>query len=208
MFKGNLLILTVLVGLSSWFNSPTVLAAEFNSPNLNDLLHGGLQSKGPVNFTKFFDQDSTQKFCSELKPVVSSDEAKRLMSENLKGIKFLEDGAYIGDWARGELIAQSGKGLRFNDSENTKNGGNCYACHQIQKEELAHGTLGPSLYRYGEMRGYSDEVIRYTWTKIFNPQALLICSNMPRYGHNKILSISEMRDIMALLLDPESPVNQ
>ena len=169
MWKSNIGWHTAVVGISSWFNSATVWAAEFNSRNLHELLHGGLQSKGPVNFTKCLDQDSTQKFCSELKPAVSSDEAKRLMSKTLKGIKFLEDGAYIGDWTRGELIAQSGKGLRFNDTETTKNGGDCYACHQIQKEELAHGTLSHSLYKDGEIRDYADAVLRATWKKIFNP---------------------------------------
>ena len=102
----------------------------------------------------------------------------------------------------------SGKGLRFNDTNDTENGGNCYACHQIRKDELAYGTLGPSLYQYGKLRGYSDEVLRYTWAKIFNPQAFLMCSNMPRYGHNGILTVKQMRNILALLLDPQSPVNE
>jgi sulfur-oxidizing protein SoxX len=31
---------------------------------------------------------------------------------------------------------------------------------------------------------------------------------MPRFGHNKLLDEQQIRDIMALLLDPQSPVNQ
>jgi sulfur-oxidizing protein SoxX len=130
------------------------------------------------------------------------------MSEELEQIEYPIDEDYIGDWREGERIAQSGKGLRFNDSDDTKNGGNCYACHQIRKQELAYGTLGPSLYGYGKLRGYSREVLRYTWAKIFNPQAFLICSNMPRYGHKGILTMEQLRDIMGLLLDPKSPVNE
>ena len=31
---------------------------------------------------------------------------------------------------------------------------------------------------------------------------------MPRFGHEKLLSEKQMQDLMALLLDPKSPVNQ
>ena len=178
------------------------------SPQFGELLENGLRSKGPVQLEVFLKLDPIQKFCSESNVNVQSDKAGLLMSEALEQIQYPNDGDYVGDWKEGERIAQSGKGLRFNDSDDTKNGGNCYACHQIRKEELAYGTLGPSLYQYGKLRGYSREVLRYTWGKIFNPQAFLVCSNMPRYGHKGILTMKQMRDIMGLLLDPESPVNE
>jgi L-cysteine S-thiosulfotransferase len=31
---------------------------------------------------------------------------------------------------------------------------------------------------------------------------------MPRFGHFKLLNEKQMQDVMALLLDPASPVNQ
>ena len=31
---------------------------------------------------------------------------------------------------------------------------------------------------------------------------------MPRFGHAQLLSEQQIRDVMALLLDPKSPVNQ
>ena len=34
------------------------------------------------------------------------------------------------------------------------------------------------------------------------------CSTMPRFGHNGILTEQQMKDVVALLLDPESPVNK
>ncbi|HZV94210.1 MAG TPA: sulfur oxidation c-type cytochrome SoxX, partial [Caldimonas sp.] len=34
------------------------------------------------------------------------------------------------------------------------------------------------------------------------------CSIMPRFGAAHILTTKQMQDIMALLLDPNSPVNQ
>ena len=31
---------------------------------------------------------------------------------------------------------------------------NCYACHQLTKAEISDGTIGPSLYHFGKLRGY------------------------------------------------------
>jgi sulfur-oxidizing protein SoxX len=31
---------------------------------------------------------------------------------------------------------------------------------------------------------------------------------MPRFGHMKLLNEDQLRDMMALLLDPKSPVNE
>ncbi|MDC1311534.1 sulfur oxidation c-type cytochrome SoxX [Burkholderiales bacterium] len=195
-------ILCLVLGVSK-----LAFSTELN-PQFHELLENGLRSKGPVQLEFFLQLDPIQKFCSESSVDIQGDKASLLMSEARQQIQYPDDGDYVGDWREGEKIAQSGKGLRFNDSDDTKNGGNCYACHQIRKEELAYGTLGPSLYQYGKLRGYSKEILRYTWGKIFNPQAFLICSNMPRYGHKGILTMEQMRDLMGLLLDPESPVNE
>jgi L-cysteine S-thiosulfotransferase len=70
------------------------------------------------------------------------------------------------------------------------NGGNCYNCHQISKEEISFGTLGPSLYNYGKLRGVTDPnaaaskaIVEYTWGKLWNSRAYNACSQMPRAGH-------------------------
>jgi sulfur-oxidizing protein SoxX len=31
---------------------------------------------------------------------------------------------------------------------------------------------------------------------------------MPRFGHNKFLTIEQIKDVLAFLMDPESPVNK
>ena len=49
---------------------------------------------------------------------------------------------------------------------------------------------------------------RYAWGKVFNPDAYAACSNMPRFGHNGILTEQQIRDVVALLMDPDSPVNK
>ena len=48
----------------------------------------------------------------------------------------------------------------------------------------------------------------YTWNKIWNSRASNACSNMPRFGHNGILTEQQIKHVMALLLDPKSAVNQ
>lgn len=138
---------------------------------------------------------------------------QRLEKKALESVKYPADGKYLGDWKAGEDIAQNGRGLQYSDPPGAANGGNCYACHQISKEEIAFGTIGPSLASYGKLRsGGADEVpietIKYTWAKIFNPHAFNACSTMPRFGDAAILTEAQLKDIMALLLDPKSPVNQ
>ncbi|MCX7631570.1 MAG: hypothetical protein N2038_15190, partial [Geminicoccaceae bacterium] len=72
----------------------------------------------------------------------------------------------------------------------------------------SYGTLGPSLKAYGKLRDYDREAIKEAYIKIYNPNATVACSTMPRFGTNKILSIDDIRHILAFLFDPESPVNR
>ncbi|MEY3272854.1 MAG: hypothetical protein RLZZ341_1755, partial [Pseudomonadota bacterium] len=51
-------------------------------------------------------------------------------------------------------------------------------------------------------------VIQYTWMKIWNSKSYAACSNMPRFGHMGILDEKQIAHVMALLLDPNSPVNK
>jgi len=73
---------------------------------------------------------------------------------------------------------------------------------------LSFGTIGPSLYHYGKTRGNTAEIQKYTYGKIFNAKAYNLCTNMPRFGHFGILTEQQIKDLVALLLDPESPVNK
>lgn len=157
------------------------------------------------------ERDDTQKFCSEPAALSGKGDPKKreaIEKANMATIKQPSDGKYLGDWKEGEKIAQSGRGATWTDKAGTPNGGGCYNCHQINKKEISHGNIGPSLWNYGKVRGNSEAVVQYTWGKIYNSKAYNACSNMPRMGHYKLLTEQQMRDVMALLLDPESPVNQ
>jgi sulfur-oxidizing protein SoxX len=152
-------------------------------------------------------QDEAQRLCSA--PAARSKEVNaRIEAAQMATIKFPVDGKYVGNWAEGEKIAQNGRGMQSSDAVGAPNGGNCYACHQISKQEISFGNIGPSLYQYGKLRGDSEAIVKYTWGKLYNAQAYNACSNMPRFGHNGVLTEAQLKDVMALLLDPKSPVNQ
>jgi len=162
------------------------------------------------------EQDLGQKACSSPNPppdaVVQQIEAQALAS-----VKWPTGGVYLGDWREGEKLAQNGRGMTWTDAtaDTKANGAQCYNCHQIDQKEISFGTIGPSLYNYGKLRGVKDvtdpaaaPIVQYTWAKLWNSKAYSACSNMPRFGHAKLLSEQQIRDVMALLLDPKSPVNQ
>lgn len=174
------------------------------------MMQSGFQDKGIAKLDRL-NQDATQKLCSNPFTAYSEKNAalrEKLQAENQASIKYPADGKMMGDWKNGEKIAQSGRGLTWTDKADTVNGGNCYNCHQITKEELSYGTIGPSLYNYGKLRGNSEDVVKYTWGKIYNAKATNLCSLMPRAGAKGVLSEAQIRDLVALLLDPESPVNK
>jgi sulfur-oxidizing protein SoxX len=155
-------------------------------------------------------QDEVQASCSRVSAgaALPREESTRIEKAQLAKIVYPAHTNLMGDWKAGEKIAQTGVGMQFSDNPKTPAGGNCYACHQLSKSEVSFGTIGPSLYNYGKIRGQSADMQRYTYGKIYNPQAYTACSNMPRFGHNGILTDQQIRDVVALLLDPQSPVNK
>ena len=186
------------------------LAQQKNDPKFNKLIQDSFRADGIAGLDRI-DQDATQKFCSD--PKFADSKQGQAMREkiqkiNMDTIKQPSDGKYIGDWKNGERIAQSGRGATWSDKADTPVGGGCYNCHQIDAKEISYGNIGPSLTGYGKMRGYSPEVVTYTWNRINNSKAYNACSNMPRFAHFKLLNEKQIQDVLALLLDPESPVNK
>jgi L-cysteine S-thiosulfotransferase len=156
------------------------------------------------------DQDEMQRLCSAYSGdnPLPKEMAKRIESTQLALVKYPADGVLLGDWKKGEAIAQSGVGKQYNDDPAKPSGGNCYACHQLARQELSYGTIGPSLYNFAKIRGYGPDVQKYAYGKIFNSQAYSACSSMPRFGHSGILTPEQIKDVVALLMDPQSPVNK
>jgi sulfur-oxidizing protein SoxX len=151
--------------------------------------------------------DAVQRACNQYRDHPPEDLAKALEAEQLKTIKY-PNGSLIGDWKNGQKIAQSGQGMTWSDKPGTANGGSCYNCHQLSPQELSYGTLGPSLLGFGKTRGNGPDTQRYAYGKIYNSKAFSVCSQMPRMGQSGTLTEDQIKDLVAYLLDPASPVNQ
>ena len=152
-------------------------------------------------------QDGVQRLCTESRDRPPAELAKALEAEQMKTI-VMPQGSLIGDWQRGEAIAQSGRGLTWNDKPGEPAGGSCYNCHDLSPREFSHGTIGPSLRGFGKTRGAGVDAQRYVYGKIYNAKAYNLCSQMPRLGASGTLTPQQIKDLVGLLLDPASPVNE
>ena len=162
----------------------------------------------PADWAARLDGDETMRQCSAARNNPSQEVADAIRRREQASIVYPPDGSFIGDWRNGEALAQSGYGLRFTDDPPRQpNGGNCYACHQLAKAEVSYGTLGPSLFEYGKLRDYTAQAVKAAYEKIYNSHAAFPCSTMPRFGTNKVLTIEQIKDAVALLMSPDSPVN-
>ncbi len=208
--QAGLLAMTLLLASCAAGPSPQDVAEATQK-----VLKSSFRDQGIAKIA-WLDQDASNKACSEAQGAALDDKlAKSIEEANLKTVKMPASGKFIGDWKEGEKIAQNGRGMTWTDAAGSANGGSCYNCHQISKEELSFGSIGPSLYNYGKLRGVADPaaagskpIVDYTWGKLWNAKAYNACSGMPRFGHAGILSEVQLQHVMALLLDPQSPVNK
>ena len=164
--------------------------------------------KAPKEWQDRIVPDDTLKACNAAHNDVSSAEADKITAREIARIVYPTDGKFLGNWKEGAKIANNGRGGQFSDPPDTVAGGNCYACHQMEQKEVSYGTLGPSLTNYGKDRKYDPAAIKDAYTKVYDSQAVLACSSMPRFGANKVLNEQQIKDIVAFLFDPDSPVNK
>jgi len=151
--------------------------------------------------------DALQRVCNASHDKPPAELAKALEADQMKTIAF-PAGNLIGNWQRGERIAQGGRGLTWSDKPGAPSDGSCYNCHQLSPQEASFGTIGPSLRNFGKLRGNGPEIQKYVYGKIYNAKAYNLCSQMPRLGYSGTLTEEQMKDLVGLLLDPASPVNQ
>lgn len=162
-------------------------------------------AKGQAKMDRL-EQDGVQRLCTVTHNKPPEATAKLMEADQLKTIVY-PSGSLLGDWRRGEKIASSGKGMQWNEKAGP-GGGGCYNCHQLSPKQPSYGTIGPSLKGFGRIRGNGVDMQRYVYGKIYNAKAYSLCSEMPRFGYTGSLSEQQMKDLTALLLDPDSPVNQ
>ncbi|MCX7194172.1 MAG: sulfur oxidation c-type cytochrome SoxX [Proteobacteria bacterium] len=190
--------------------STPVLAAKTDS-NLDakttEIMKRDFRDKGIAKAERV-NQDELQATCSKYLDKLPAKLKLKLEAAQLKTIQWPADGNYMGDWKAGEKLAQSGKGMTWSDKADEPAGGNCYNCHQLSAREIAYGTIGPSLLHFAIKRGDGPDAQRHVYGHIYNAKAYQACANMPRFGQMNILTEAQIKDLVALLLDPESPVNK
>jgi len=153
-------------------------------------------------------RDELQVACTNYRDRLPADLEKRLAAAQMATIRLPADGRLMGDWKRGKAIAESGRGMTWSDRANAPNGGSCYNCHQLSPQQTSFGTLGPSLRQFGKLRGYTPQMQQYAYQRIYNSKAFAPCSAMPRFGTSATLTEAQIKDLVAYLMDPESPVNK
>lgn len=170
------------------------------------------KAENPKYWMTRLDQDETMKTCQQYRDNPPRKVGEKLEKLNAATIRYPVDGKLIGDWKEGEKLAAVGTGGHIGfiqpDPPGRVRGGNCYACHELAKKELAYGTIGPSLHHFGKVRGNSEDIIKYAYDKIYNSNAFSACTNMPRFGLHNWLTPEQITHIVAFLIDPESPVNK
>jgi len=198
----------IIICLTATFLCAAALADEARNYRAEAIamLARDFKTRGIATADRIY-EDGLQAICNRTAGNPPKDIAAQMEKDQLDSIRYPADGNLLGDWKEGEKIAQSGRGMTWSDPAGVPGGGNCYNCHQIGPQETSFGTVGPSLYHYGKLRGNTPETQKYTYSKIWNAKAFNLCSAMPRFGHVGALSEQQIRHLVALLLDPQSPVN-
>ena len=120
------------------------------------LMEQDFQTRGIASVDRL-KQDPAMALCTKYRGELPADIAKEVQAAQMDTIKFPADGKYMGDWQNGDKIAKSGRGVTWKDKPDTVNGGGCYNCHRVSGTELSYGTIGPSLYEFGKLRGGPTE---------------------------------------------------
>ena len=196
--KKTLVCLSLMAAGAAW--------ADPSAREVTEVLKRDFKPRGQATMDRVV-QDGVQRICTETHDKPPAALAKQIEADQMKTIVYPE-GSLMGDWKRGEKVAQSGRGSMWSDKPGAAAGGSCYNCHQLSPKETSFGTIGPSLLGFGKTRGNGIEMQRYVYGKIYNAKAYNACSHMPRLGYAGTLTEEQMKDLTALLLDPSSPVNQ
>lgn len=209
--RGTALVAAALAAAGLCAIAPAT-AAESSREAAEQVMRASFTSATDEEWRTRMTQDEAQALCSRHHNELPADLALRVTQAQRAGIRYPADGKLMGDWREGEKLASIGTGGHIGriqpDPPGRKRGGNCYACHLLAPGEVAAGTIGPSLTAYAALRGNSPQAVKTTYDKIYNAQAFAACSLMPRFGHNGWLTPEEIAQLVAFLLDPQSPVNR
>jgi sulfur-oxidizing protein SoxX len=192
-------------GLAALVLSP-IAGAEPSYEEVQMIIKRDFKPKGQAKMERL-DADVVQQVCTQTGDKPPADLAKALESDQLATIPF-PSGSLMGDWKKGAKIAWSGKGMQWHENPKKAAGGGCYNCHEISTQRTSFGTIGPSLKAFGLKRGSGPETQKYVYGKIYNAKAYNLCTAMPRFGKTGTLTEQQIKDLVAYILDPDSPNNK
>jgi sulfur-oxidizing protein SoxX len=158
-------------------------ADEALETRVEQVMRDSFSGATPEEWRTRLEQDEVQRLCSRYRNQPPADVAAKISELSRARFRYPQNGNLLGDWKNGEKLASSGRGGHIGkiqpDPPGRKKGGNCYACHQLAKSEVAAGNLGPSLTHYADVRGTTPEAVKYVYQKIYNAEAFYPCSQMP-----------------------------
>ena len=192
-------------GLTALVFSPAVVA-DLSYQEVQKIVTRDFHPKGQAKMDRV-EQDAAQRVCTQSGDKPPADVAKSIETDQLNAIPF-PSGSLMGDWKKGAGIAWSGRGMQWHENPKKPGGGGCYNCHEMSPKRESFGTIGPSLKGFGKIRGSGADSQKYAYGKIYNAKAYNLCSQMPRFGSTGSLSEQQIKDLVAYLLDPNSPVNK
>ena len=89
------------------------IACAQSPVDVQKVLQRDFQARGQATMERVV-QDGLQRVCTDTHDRPPSELARQLEADQMKTIDFPQ-GSLIGDWKRGERIAQGGRGLTWND---------------------------------------------------------------------------------------------
>jgi len=181
-------------------------SADPTYEEVQKIIKRDFHAKGQAKMDRL-DADAVQAVCTQSHDKPPAGVAKALESDQLAAIP-VPSGSLMGNWKEGAKTAWSGRGMQWNEDPKKPAGGGCYNCHEISAQRTSFGTIGPSLKEFGKKRGSGPETQRYVYTKIYNAKAYSLCTQMPRFGTTGTLTEQQIKDLVAYLLDPNSPNNK
>ena len=155
-------------------------------------------------------QDRTQRDCTQYGNNPPDREAVAIMEREWRAIVYPADGVVFGDWQRGAELARDAAAATNGLGAKSVMGGQCATCHQLEgsaTDAVDQNKSGPALTGYGRNRAFAAAEAKLLYEQIYSSNAVIACSIMPRFGAHKVLTPEQIRDIVAYLLSPQSPVN-
>src|SRR5258708_35235070 len=124
------LILATILALAA----TPALAQQKIDPARADAVIKSAFPTAPADWTARLVGDETMQQCSAARNSPAKDVADAIQKRERLSIVYPPDNNFIGDWRKGEALAQSGYGLRSTDyPARQANGGQCYSLHPVTR---------------------------------------------------------------------------